>query len=106
MKFSKPKLNTSTDYVVLPFTLTLNTTRDNYDKFMRYVENSGDLDEQTRLLDINSISINFVTEQSAVSSSGSPIEIEMLNVSMSMNAYYQKPSEVAAPVAAKKPASF
>lgn len=104
LKFAKPKLNTATDYVVLPFTLTLNTTRDNYDKFMRYVENSGDLDEQTRLLDINSISINFVTEQSAVSSTGTPVEIEMLNVSMAMNAYFQKPAEVAAaPVVKKKP---
>jgi len=106
LKFAKPKVDASGDYAVLPFTLTLNTSRDNFDKFMRYVESSGDLDEQTRLLDITSISINFVTEQSAVSSTGTPIEIEMLNVSMAMNAYFQKPPEVAAKVTAPKKPTF
>jgi len=99
LKFSRPRIDTELDYSVLPFTLTLSTTRENFDNFLRYVENSGALDpngqgESTRLLDIRSISINFM-EQGATGFTGtSRSTTPIMNVSIAMNAYFQLPTDL------------
>jgi len=99
LKFSKPRIDTAQDYSVLPFTLTLSTTRENFDNFLRYVENSGALDpngqgESTRLLDIRSISINFMEQGASTLSGTSRSSVPLMNVSIAMNAYFQIPTDV------------
>jgi len=91
LKFSKPRTDIEADYAILPFSLTLSTTRDNFEKFIKHVENSGSLEDGTRLMDITSISINFPVNQDELSS-GTP----SMSVSISMNAYFQKPATVTA----------
>lgn len=92
LKFSNPRIDQENDYAVLPFTLTLSTTRDNFEKFLAFVENSGSLDTGVRMMDIKSISINFPSQQTtsfvtAVEES----QVPTMNVSVSLNAYFQPP---------------
>ncbi len=79
------------DYMVLPFNLTLNTTRSNFEEFMRYVQNSGELQEGTRLMDIKSLGINFSGFMETAEGEA-PINEPMQNVNLSLNAYFQKPA--------------
>ena len=86
------------DYMTLPFNLSLQTTRSNFETFMRYIQTSGDLKDSTRLMDVKSLTMNFMPAQEAVAgetgASAKPVIDEpQLNVSMSLEAYYQKPAE-------------
>lgn len=100
LKFAKPRIETDKGYSVLPFTLTLSTTRENFDNFLRYVENSGVIDTgnqetSTRLLDIRSISINFMEQGASTFTGTSRSSVPLMNVSISMNAYFQLPADTA-----------
>jgi hypothetical protein len=96
LKFSKPKVDATKEISILPFTMTISTTRDNFEKFLRFIGNSGSLEDKTRLMEIRSISINFqAPAATAFASAGTTIaaaEIPLLNVSVSLNAYFQKPT--------------
>lgn len=74
-------------YAVLPFKMTIHSSYDNFFKFLRYVENSGTLRDKTRLLNMKSIVINFV------SPTGSPTNLSgenEINFNVSMEAYFKK----------------
>lgn len=83
LKFSQPRMDADAEYAILPFSMTLSTTRANLERFLRYAENSGSLDDASRLLDVRSITINFPGE------TGLGQEQDLLTVSLSMNAYFQ-----------------
>lgn len=86
-QLSQPRTDTKKDYIILPFTLNLTTTRDNFDKFLHFIENSGNLEDKSRLLDIRSISISF----NAMQNSARPVSaVKLLNVSVALQAYFQK----------------
>ena len=70
----------------LPVFMNLRSTRDNFFKFLDFVNNSGSLETGTRLMDINSIDITF-------SKGGEVIEDMKQEIvfNVSMNAYYQTP---------------
>ncbi len=89
LKFGQVRYDQTKEYGVLPLTLTLTTTKENFSKFLRFVENSGSLDEGTRLLDVGSISISFSGKQNI-----GPDAPDLLNVSLALNAYFQKPAVV------------
>lgn len=89
LKFGQVRYDQNKEYGVLPFTLTLSTTKENFSKFLRFVENSGSLDDGSRLLDVNSISISFNGKQNAEQGTA-----ELLNVSLALNAYFQKPADL------------
>jgi hypothetical protein len=92
LQFSQARIDDAHDYAILPLTMTISATRENFEKFMKYIENSGALEEKTRLMEITSISINFASQPaSAFTVSPTAAEIPLLNVSVSMNAYFQKP---------------
>lgn len=94
LRFSSPRIDKENDYAILPFTLTLSTSRDNFEKFLAFVENSGSLEEGIRLMDIRSITMSLPSSE--VSTFGSDIEsdIPLMNVSMSLNAYFQIPPDI------------
>lgn len=104
LKFSQSRVEENSDYSILPFTLTLSTSRSNFEKFLRFVENSGALGDGSRqagirLMDIQSISLNFSTEPSAFASptpettTTVPVPtVPLLNVSVALNAYFQAPT--------------
>lgn len=93
LRFNPARFEDKKDYGVLPFSMTISASQDSFKKFLKYVATSGDLNTGTRLMDISSISINFdnsansgatTTDTTANSESG------LINVSMAMNAYFQK----------------
>ncbi len=83
LKFSQPRMDADEEYAILPFSMTLSTTRANLERFLQYTENSGSLDDASRLLDVRSITINFPGE------TGLGQQQELLTVSLSLNAYFQ-----------------
>lgn len=93
LKFGLPRMDSDKDYAVLPVTLTLTGTRDNFIKFLKFVQNSGVLADKTRLMDVSAISMNFSSatapERVVGTQQIAPSEA-LLNVSISLNAYFQK----------------
>lgn len=95
LKYPPARIEQNNNYAVLPATLTFTSSQENFFEFLNFVHNSGALEEKTRLMDIKSIQINFVYDK-ATSASGAPSaqasEKPLLNVSVALNAYFQKPS--------------
>ncbi len=87
LRFSKPKADKNSEYSVLPFAMTITSTENKLDDFLRYIEGSGSLEEpRTRLMDIQSISLNLpVADLNAADGT-----VEPLDVSIAGNAYFQK----------------
>jgi hypothetical protein len=94
LKFSQPIIDDKKDYAVLPFSMTISSSKNSFEDFLRYVENSGSLDDKTRLMDIKAISINFPVEGS--SDTTGVAGANTYNISLSMNSYFQKPIPVKA----------
>jgi len=95
LKFGQSRVDASKDYIVLPVTMTIIASEANFMKFLQFIENSGSLDDKSRLMDIRSISINFSTQanqaatlpgQAGMAKQAAPT----INVSISLNAYFQK----------------
>jgi hypothetical protein len=98
LKFSQPVIDDKKDYATLPFTMTISATKDSFKKFLQYIESSGSLDDQTRLMDIVSISINFPSEtQSGAAAGEFSAGPSTYAISLSMNSYFQKPASAATP---------
>lgn len=74
------------DVSELSVSMNLEATRDNFLKFLQYVSNSGSLDSVTRLMDINSIQLNFPEGGEVVQDLG-----QKINFTVDMNAYYLTP---------------
>jgi len=74
------------NYSALPFKMTIHSSYANFFKFLEFVENSGTLSDQTRLLDINSITINFVSPSGSIGNISGEDEI---NFNASLNAYFR-----------------
>lgn len=89
LKFSQPRISDKEGYSTLPFSMTLQTTRANLERFLAYAERSGSLDDATRLLDVRSIAINFPGQGG---SAGTGLQANLLNVSLNVNAYFQLPA--------------
>ena len=91
LKFNKPRLDIDHGYGVLPFTLSLSTTRSNFERMLKYAESSGALTDASRILDVRSISINF-PGQGASSAGSSATGSALLSVALSINAYFHLPT--------------
>lgn len=87
IKFGQPRYDANVDYAVLPVTLTITGTQENFMKFLKYIETSGVLKDKSRLMDLRSISINFTAK---AADTGVQTQ-SMINVSVALNAYFQKP---------------
>ncbi|MBU0668425.1 hypothetical protein KJ951_03010 [Patescibacteria group bacterium] len=92
LKFNQPHLDNDNGYGVLPFTISLSTTRANFEKMLKYAESSGALDDASRLLDVRSISINFPGQGAASAEPSVGAAEGLLSVSLSINAYFQLPT--------------
>jgi hypothetical protein len=74
------------DYSVMPFKMTIHSSYDNFFKFLEFVENSGTLSEKNRLIEISTITINFISPSGAIGNTSGQDEI---NFNASMNAYFR-----------------
>lgn len=102
LSFAQPNTQ-GNEFAILPFSMSLTGTENGLKDFLEYVENSGDLNEKSRLLDFANLSLSYSSEEStpdgesgldlstAVPSSLAPAR--NVNVSLGMRAYFQKPIE-------------
>lgn len=70
----------------LPFSMNLEGTRDNFFKFLNFVNQSGSVEKGGRLMDILSIQMNFPEGGESVNDLK-----QKINFTVDMNAYYQTP---------------
>jgi hypothetical protein len=92
ISYSAPIVDAKNEYAVLPFTMSILTSRENFEKFLRYVDSSGDLEGSIRLMDIKSFSLALPAE-TAETAEGQMVKApDELSISLSMNTYYQKPA--------------
>lgn len=72
------------NYSILPFRMNIKSSDENFTKFLHLIENSGSLDDQIRLMDIQSIRLNFSeTDEEST-------EVETIDFTVQINAYFQK----------------
>jgi len=69
------------NYKYLPLRMNITSSRENFAKFLRYIETSGSILDNVRLMDIQSIHMSF--NKDSGSGSGS------VNFSVKINAYFQ-----------------
>jgi len=94
IRFGQARYDANADYAILPVTMTISGTQDNFNKFLKFVENSGVLEDKTRLMDVRSISINFTSSgaaQTTATGTAAAQTVPTINVSVALNAYFQKP---------------
>ncbi len=66
-------------YALLPLRMSIESSDDNFTKFLHLLENSGSLDDQVRLMDIQSIRLNFNEDDGS----------DIINFTVQINAYFQ-----------------
>ncbi|MBI5754960.1 hypothetical protein HZA41_01945 [Candidatus Peregrinibacteria bacterium] len=76
------------DYMVLPITLSIESSQDNFMKFLKYLENSGSFEGKTRLMSLQSISFT-VPEEKKEDAETAP-GTKTLSFTLKINAYFQK----------------
>ncbi|MBU1445791.1 hypothetical protein KKD70_00840 [Patescibacteria group bacterium] len=86
LQYLKTQAVEEKDYSILPIKATIHSSYSNFFKFLGYVEKSGTLADKTRLLNIQSISINFISPQGSQGNTSGTTEI---NFNVSMNAYFR-----------------
>lgn len=70
----------------LPISMNIEGTRDNFFKFLDFVNNSGSLDTGVRLFEITSVQLNFPEGGEVLKDLK-----QKINFTVDMNAYYQTP---------------
>lgn len=91
LQYQQSQKSKTDDYSLLPFKMTLHSSYDNFFAFLNYVENSGVLNDKTRLLDIESIVINFTSPQGAPGNLSGQNEI---NFNVSMKAAFRSTDDI------------
>ncbi|MBI4994642.1 hypothetical protein HZC21_03290 [Candidatus Peregrinibacteria bacterium] len=74
----------ATGISVLPFSMSLEGTRDNLFKFLEFINNSGSLESGIRLMEIKSVDLSFAEGGEQIDNPKQPIKFNV-----NMNAYYQ-----------------
>ncbi|PIZ76781.1 hypothetical protein COY05_00020 [Candidatus Peregrinibacteria bacterium CG_4_10_14_0_2_um_filter_38_24] len=72
------------NYSILPLRMSIRSSKDNFEKFLHYIETSGSLSDRVRLMDVSSVRLNFEKSNDL---SGKKEEI--INFSVQINAYFQ-----------------
>lgn len=87
LQFSQTSEDADKRYLILPFTLNIESSEENFYRFLAFVESSGTLSDRIRLMDIESINLNFPTEND-------PKAKKRIHFNAKLQAYAQKkPSE-------------
>jgi hypothetical protein len=85
LQYGSPKVSEDGNYYVLPLSMTISSSEENFYDFLSYVDKSGALSSKTRIMDITSIKINFRDPTGKQKKGG-----EEINFNVQLNAYYQK----------------
>lgn len=85
LQYGGARTDESGKFSVLPITLTIESSKENFFKFLDYIENSGSLTSKVRLMDVEAIRINF---QKGGDETGQTVE-ESVSLNVNLNAYFQ-----------------
>lgn len=77
LSYGEPDQVEGQSYSSVPITMTVETSQRNFFKFLEYIENSGSLENGTRLMALNAISLQFDEKES------------ILRAQFSLSAYLQ-----------------
>lgn len=86
LQYLESKKAEGENYSVLPFKMTIHSSYTNFFKFLEFVENSGTLSDKNRLIEISTITINFVSPSGTLGNLSGQDEI---NFNASMKAYFR-----------------
>jgi len=86
INFESVQENDEWEYRILPFTMSIESSESNFYKFLEYLETSGSLENEVRIMDVENISLNFGGEGAS-----------NYTFNVKANAYFQKEVEVEAP---------
>lgn len=86
LQYGGARVDESGKFSVLPITLTIESSKDNFLSFLDYIESSGNLTSKVRLMDVQSIRINFQKQQEEGKST------ESVSLNVNLNAYFQTDS--------------
>lgn len=62
LQFAQAYEDADKRFLILPFTLNIESSEENFYKFLAFIESSGTLSDKIRLMDIQSINLNFPTD--------------------------------------------
>jgi hypothetical protein len=99
LRFSSPQEKPEKEFGELPFSMNITGDEDGFKEFLNYIENSGDLNEENRLLSISSVNLTYQQENSdSNQSQDSSIQTtpmgRNINASLNLNAFFQKSIKV------------
>lgn len=63
LQFNQPQKDEKDQYAILPFSISIESSEKNFYKFLSFIESSGSLNGKIRLMDIQSIQLNFPDEK-------------------------------------------
>lgn len=97
LRFNPPRVDDQSEFGVLPFAMTIAGNDSGFRDFLNYIEQTGDLNGQTRLLDISSMNFSFASNENSDASTIDGVTTQALptkeiSASINLNAYFQKPS--------------
>ena len=87
LNLGTPEIDEKNGTAYLPVDMQMNGSRDNFFGFLSYIENSGALDGQVRLMDIADVSVSVDDSTAAEDTGAAP----MVSFSVNIRAYYQQP---------------
>lgn len=101
IRFNSPRLDGKNEFGVLPFSINISGSEKGFKNFLNYIEQSGDLNDKTRLLDISTLNLAYQNEQAIASTNAdSTVNTNLpadtnktINANINLNAYFQKPTE-------------
>jgi len=103
LSFNTPVISDTDELAKLPFSMGMSGNEPGLKDFLKYVENSGDLDSKTRLLSVNNMTLTFQDSEASPTATGATGETapavtpayaetaRNVTANISLNAYYQKP---------------
>ncbi|MEK7544804.1 MAG: hypothetical protein AAB551_01605 [Patescibacteria group bacterium] len=83
LQFDQPAEDDKKQFTILPFSMNIESSEENFYRFLAFAESSGTLKGKIRLMDIQSIQLNFPTEEEQTLK-------KSIRFNVKMSAYSQK----------------
>lgn len=106
LRFNSSRVDEGKDYSTMPFSMNISGDEDGFKQFLDYLATTGDLNDESRLLNLASISLSFqqpVAEVAPVSTDATFSDtttavptslnptVPTVSASLNLDAYFQKP---------------
>lgn len=79
ISYGNSSVSADSQYRILPIDMSIDSSEDNFYKFLEYIETSGNLDSGIRLMSIDNVSIDFQSGE----------DEELMSYTLDLNAYFQ-----------------